>query len=126
MESMAGVVLGVGLLVISGVVHLVRSEADRDGLRRNTAVGIRTRSTLTSEAAWRAGHRAASPWLRAAATAGWTTAAAGATSAVLVTITGTRTIGPVVICLVGYVAVLTIVVLGVRRADAAARSVDER
>lgn len=51
------VVLPVLLLIAAVLVEL----AGRGVLRRNRIAGIRTRSTLRNDAAWVAGHRAASP-----------------------------------------------------------------
>jgi hypothetical protein len=50
------------LCVVSGIaVALVNRRAADGRLRRNAVAGIRIRSTLRSDAAWRAGHAAARP-----------------------------------------------------------------
>jgi len=56
----------VGLFLI-GALFIVFSFAMRgEGLSRNRAVGIRTKATLASDAAWQRGHNAASPWVLSA------------------------------------------------------------
>ncbi len=52
--------LGVGLIYV-GIISI------RGQLPRNGRLGIRTPSTLESDAAWHAAHRAAGPWIIAAA-----------------------------------------------------------
>lgn len=56
----------VGLLLV-GALFIVFSFAMRgEGIGRNRAVGIRTKATLASDAAWQRGHHAASPWVLSA------------------------------------------------------------
>ncbi|MDJ0961754.1 MAG: SdpI family protein [Acidimicrobiia bacterium] len=56
-----GVAIGMGLLLIvtGGLLAVVARRSRRGTLPRNWIVGIRTRATLASEAAWEAAHRAA-------------------------------------------------------------------
>lgn len=58
-----------GLLLIALLVGTLDTTVRRGALTRNTSLGIRTSATLASDAAWAAGHRAASPYTRAAAIA---------------------------------------------------------
>lgn len=56
----------VGLLFL-GVLFIVVSFAMRGpGLTRNRAVGIRTKATLASDAAWSSAHKAAASWVLSA------------------------------------------------------------
>ena len=56
----------VGLLLI-GTLLIVFSFAMRgENVGRNRAVGIRTKATLASDAAWQRGHNAAAPWVLSA------------------------------------------------------------
>ncbi|MDF1705848.1 MAG: SdpI family protein [Aeromicrobium sp.] len=91
--------------------------ASRAGtLERNALIGIRTRATMASDAAWAAGHHAAEPALRAAA---WACGAAGLVGTVLA-IVGTWLAGVAVGA--GYGALLVMLVLATARASRAARA----
>lgn len=68
---MAGYVsLVVGLLLMSGLGFFMDRAIRSGSLERNTAIGIRTRATLSSDEAWEAGHREARPYLQATALVG--------------------------------------------------------
>lgn len=54
----------IGLWVVAAVFALLARQIRNDALPRNHLVGIRTRATLRSDAAWQAGHRAAEPLTR--------------------------------------------------------------
>lgn len=72
MEDLSGIVsASVGLLFLSGVLHFIKSATKSGVLDRNSAIGIRTRTTTSSDAAWEAGHHAAGPWLLAGALTGY-------------------------------------------------------
>lgn len=64
-----GTAIGLGLLlIVSGsVIAIVAAKARNGTLGRNWIVGVRTRKTLESDAAWTAAHEAAAPPLRLAA-----------------------------------------------------------
>ncbi|MCC2277757.1 SdpI family protein [Streptomyces sp. ET3-23] len=53
-----GVILAVVYLVAAGVVLAVARAGGKGALGRNAFVGVRTKATLDSEAAWRTGQRA--------------------------------------------------------------------
>lgn len=65
-----GLFAGVALGLIGGVIWAVTAAAANGRLARNGSVGIRTRATRSSDAAWRAGHQAALPASRALGFAG--------------------------------------------------------
>ncbi len=63
---MSAAIVGVGALWLVAAVSVVTSLLAASGkLERNHVAGIRLPSTMASDAAWRAGHRAAIPitWL---------------------------------------------------------------
>ncbi|RKN04612.1 SdpI family protein [Streptomyces radicis] len=72
----------IGLAMLSALTHFIRNAAAEGTLERNGAIGLRTRVTRSSDAAWRAGHRAAGPWLLACAVTGYAMAAGTAAGAV--------------------------------------------
>lgn len=105
-----------GLLIVT-VVATVLAPSMRDGrLPRNTAIGIKTKHTMASDAAWLRGHAAGAPCLKAAALAGW----------ILLPVVG-------VLCLLqlaglafavtaaGYAAVIVLALLSANRANTAAK-----
>ncbi|MEU6056773.1 SdpI family protein [Streptomyces sp. NPDC047097] len=65
MDPIAGWVLGAGLMTLGALVRYVTSQAASGSIRRNSAVGIRTKATMSSDRAWAAAHAAASPMLTA-------------------------------------------------------------
>jgi uncharacterized membrane protein len=56
----------VGLLLIGALFIIFFFAMRGEGLSRNRAVGIRTKATLASDAAWQRGHNAAAPWVLSA------------------------------------------------------------
>ncbi|QHY97543.1 hypothetical protein SSPS47_20785 [Streptomyces sp. S4.7] len=63
MDSVGGFVFGVGLVMLGVLIHYVRNQVAAGKIRRNSAIGIRTKATMSSDAAWEAGHAAAAPLL---------------------------------------------------------------
>ncbi|MDO4760790.1 MAG: SdpI family protein [Corynebacterium sp.] len=55
--------LVVGLVLFAGLGAFMATAIRNNTLVRNEALGIRTKATLASDAAWRAGHEAARPYL---------------------------------------------------------------
>jgi uncharacterized membrane protein len=112
----AGALSLAGGLAIVGVLGLVLARAGAAGtLPRNAAVGIRTRRTRRSDAAWKAGHRAAAGPLRFAGVVGL--AAAVLTPVAVSTVSGSAAWWLVLGALVVVVALL---VRATRAADRAA------
>lgn len=64
----ASILIGMGsaamLLIVAFVALGIARSSERGTLARNGSVGIRSRATLASDAAWEAGHRAGGARLR--------------------------------------------------------------
>ena len=97
------------------IIYAIFAVAARFGRpRRNPVAGVRTPATLSSDEAWRAGHRAAQPWFAAgavvaavAAGIGWYCLSVGAIDAGLV---------------IAWVGLLVLVSLTIRMVIAANRA----
>ena len=107
----------IGYLVVSAVCVVLVICQRRKPIVRNSVVGIRTRYTLMSEAAWQAGQRAGSPYLIAMAVIGLSHAVA----LFGVELANATRIGHVSSVL-GWVLIIICAVLAVRAANAAART----
>ncbi|MDN5910045.1 SdpI family protein [Brevibacterium sp.] len=105
------------LLVTTVSVFLIFAQR-RKVIGRNSAIGIRTRHTLASDAAWEAGHRAGVPCLYAMAviSTGHAVALFGAE------ISNATTVGHI-LSVLGWVLILICAVLTGKAANRAARSV---
>lgn len=109
-------IIGYGVLAVTLVAFVW---AQRSGaVQRNSFVGIRTQKTLRSDAAWTAGHRAASPYLVGAATV---SVLSGAGLAIIGT-TGTAEAAGHVVASSGFFVVLAVALAG---AVAAGRAADQ-
>ncbi len=95
------------------------ASSSRDGtLERNGFVGIRTRATMRSDAAWLAGHRAAAGTVGVAA---WTCGAAAVVGAALLLLGSWAGVGVVI---AGYLAMFLLRIIATVRAGRAARAAD--
>lgn len=122
MDPVAGIVSAVGLLSLSGLLHAIARQATTGRLGRNSAVGIRTRATRASDPAWRAGHRAAGPWLLASAVTGYGTGLLAAAFSVTLVLIGGNNVAPSAIGLSGYSLVIILLLVATARANRAARA----
>src|SRR5699024_1224831 len=107
----------IGYLVVSAVCVVLVMYQRRKPIARNTAIGIRTRYTLMSEAAWQAGQRAGSPSLISMAGIGLSHAVA----LLGVDLASATRIGHVASVL-GWVLIIICAGLAVRAPNAAART----
>ena len=108
----------IGYLVVSAVCVVLVICQRRKPIVRNSVVGIRTRYTLMSEAAWQAGQRAGSPYLIAMAAIGLSHAVA----LFGVELANATRIGHVASVLGWVLIIIICAVLAVRAANAAART----
>ncbi|MEU6128020.1 SdpI family protein [Saccharopolyspora sp. NPDC047091] len=125
MSDTVALILYAATLAFTGwAMHLVQRLSARGTLRRNNFVGIRTRATQASDAAWAAGHRAAEPRMLQAARTGY---AAGVLTAAA---TAAQVLGvvplPVALAVptLGLVLLLVFALHGAVVANRAARAAD--
>lgn len=123
MDPLGGLVAGIGLLLLSGVIHAVRRAVAGGAVPPNSAIGIRTRATQTSESAWRAGHQAADPWLLAMAMCGYGAALLSLALALVLRLMSRDSPLPLIVAVLGFVVVITALVIAAAKADAAARAI---
>lgn len=123
MSLVTGFTGSIGLMLISVLCASLVREIKSGTLARDGGFGLKTRKTKASDAAWNAGHRAASPYVRV-------TSYVALASAVLVIILcialredGDRGNNVTLIALgFGYVATVGMLVISARVADKAASS----
>ena len=106
-----------GYLIVAAVSIFLIIAQRKHAIGRNSAIGIRTRHTLASDAAWDAGQRAGVPYL--CAMAGISIGHAAALFGV--ELSDARTVGHV-LSVLGWVLILVCAVFAGRAANAAARS----
>ncbi|MCF2572904.1 SdpI family protein [Brevibacterium sp. UCMA 11754] len=106
-----------GYLIVAAVSIFLIVAQRRQFIGRNSVIGIRTRHTLASGAAWEAGHRAGVPYLYAMAVI----SIGHAMALLCVELSGARTPGHV-LSLLGWVLILVCAALAVKAANQAARS----
>ncbi|HET9655438.1 MAG TPA: SdpI family protein [Kineosporiaceae bacterium] len=113
---------GFGLLVIALMLELTAQAVRRDELPSNQMLGIRTRATRRSPAAWTAGHRAALPLMRVITVQATVTAAAAVLVAFLLG-SGPNWAETAVLTLLvgGYLITVGLLIRLTRVADTAAR-----
>lgn len=120
-EQVVGLVmLAFGLAVVALLSVTVTRSAARGELARNGSVGLRTRHTRASDEAWQVGHAAALPAVRYVV---HVTLATYAASVVALVLAGAG--AAVAVGLAGMGVQVALLLVGTRRADRAARSVDE-
>ena len=114
--------ISAAILLFMGVIfHLTYRAMIKENFVRNRAIGIRTPSTLASDAAWREGHRAAAPLLLATVLVSYATAMVCAVAAIVIGDSVSDGLAGVV-PLVGFGSVIALLVYMTRVADRAARA----
>lgn len=109
------------LLMFAGVFAWMAHAGSAGTLPRNGAVGIRTRTTKSSDEAWYAAHRAAASMMRAAAVA----SAAALALAVACLVLPVPEAVPMAVAIVGFVIALALLLAGWMRAQRAAKATQQ-
>ncbi|MFC7342874.1 SdpI family protein [Saccharopolyspora griseoalba] len=123
MEASGGLFLfAAELLLLAVVLHAVTRSIASGNLGRNAAIGIRTRATRASDAAWRAGHLAASARMMVAARTGYALGGATIGLGLLGAASGSSPAWFFAVPAVGTAAVIGLLLAAARRADRAARA----
>ncbi|WP_152471742.1 SdpI family protein [Nocardiopsis gilva] len=110
-ESGALIFAAFGLAAVAGLAHYIRHATANGSLGRNSAIGLRTRITKSSDAAWMEGHREAAPWLTVCAVTGYVISVL--TTGVAVVALSMGSVGSAVVILPasGFMAVIVILVI---------------
>lgn len=125
MDPAGAVTAGLGLILLSGMVQVLRIQTSGGHLERNCALGIRTKATKASDSAWLAGHRAAGPWLQAATLTGYGAAVVSLGSSLVLLTVREQSAVPLVVALTGCVAVVVLLLVSTGKANEAARATEE-
>lgn len=105
-----------GLLIMASAAAVLAPAMADGRLPRNGVIGLRTRHTMSSDAAWHRGHVAAAPWLKAAGRIGWVVLPAAA-ALCMFQLAGWA----FAVTAVGYAAFICLILVSTRRANAASR-----
>nr|WP_272919203.1 SdpI family protein [Streptomyces sp. SID8352] len=106
------------------LIHYVRNQVANGNIGRNSAVGIRTRATMSSDSAWEAGHASAGPLLAATFLTAYAAGALTLAVALAATLSGGGNPAVIAVPLTGYGAALVFLVAAAVKANAAAREAD--
>lgn len=122
MDPAGGLIFAMGLLALGAMIHYVKNQVASGNLGRNPAVGIRTRATMSSDAAWTAGHAAAAPLLTATYLTAYAVGVISAVLGVVLMLRDVEHLAVAVVPLAGVGAVITLLSLAANRANSAARA----
>lgn len=119
------VIAAVGLVIASGVSFYVTRQAAAGHVEVNEVMGIRTKLTKSSQAAWLLGHQAALPAMGSMVR--WTAvlAVASVVAGVVAQSDGLHIAVPVVAIIAGYAVLTWYMVVGVRAAHRAIRAMPD-
>ncbi|MFI1302347.1 SdpI family protein [Streptomyces sioyaensis] len=122
MDPVAGLVFGVGLTMLGVMVHYVKNQVASGSIRRNSAIGIRTKATMSSDGAWEAGHASASPMLTVTYLTAYAVGAITLAISLALTLSDTENPAVIIVPLAGICAVLALLTAAAIKANSAARA----
>ena len=111
-----------GFLVLAGVMVSLAVVQQHGRLKRNNAIGIRTRHTLASGEAWALAHAAASPYMVAMAGV----AVAFGLALLTIQLAGLPEGVGHIVAVSGYIVIVAVALLAWRVADRAAKAITEQ
>lgn len=120
MDSAGFVVLAATLCLAGLLVIVIVRQAANGDLPRNGLIGLRTKATRRSDAAWTAGHQAAIPWVRLSVGLGSGLAILGA----IVSFTSVPVVIPAVLSGLGYLAFVGLLLWAIPVANRAAKAAE--
>ncbi|UJH71463.1 SdpI family protein [Ornithinimicrobium sp. INDO-MA30-4] len=122
MDTGGIVIAAVGLVIAGGLSFLITSQAGKGNIAVNSAIGIKTKITQSSQEAWEVAHRAALPWVKAAAIVCASAALFSVWVAARPESLDVSEGGVFAVLMIGYAGLLVLMGLGVRAAHQAVRS----
>ncbi|MCX5204975.1 SdpI family protein [Streptomyces sp. NBC_00237] len=123
MDPAAGLVFGVGLLTLGLLIQYMKKQVASGNIQRNSAIGIRTKATMASDAAWERGHAASAPMLTATFLTAYAAGAISVVLGVVMMVSDSANAAVIVVPLCGLVVVLGLLVAASVAANTAARAV---
>ncbi|SDC55633.1 SdpI family protein [Streptomyces prasinopilosus] len=123
MDPVAGFTFGAGLLTLGAVVHYMKSQVASGSIHRNSAIGIRTKATMSSDHAWQAGHASAAPMLTVTFLTAYATGALSLALGLALTLSDTENAAVVIVPSAGLVGVLGLLTAAAIKANSTARAV---
>jgi hypothetical protein len=121
MDQTGEFVFGAGLLTLGAMIHYVKSQVAHGNIQRNSAIGIRTKATMSSDRAWEAGHAAAAPMLTATYLASYSLGVITLVGSLALTLSGVEHVVTIIVPLVGIFVVLALLTAASIKANSAAR-----
>ncbi|WPW33234.1 SdpI family protein [Streptomyces atratus] len=123
MDPVAGLVFGVGLITLGVMIHYVKNQVANGSIQRNSAIGIRTKATMSSDSAWQAGHASAAPMLTVTFLTAYAVGAISLAIILALTLSGDKNPAVIIVPLAGIVVVLALLTTAALKANSAARAV---
>ncbi|GAA3982565.1 hypothetical protein GCM10022384_34360 [Streptomyces marokkonensis] len=125
MDPVAGFTFGVGLMTLGAVIHYMKSQVASGSIQRNSAIGIRTKATMSSDHAWQAGHASAAPVLTVTFLTAYGTGAISLALGLAFRLSDTANSTVIIVPSVGLVGILALLTAAAIRANSTARAVGD-
>ncbi|MFF0170464.1 SdpI family protein [Streptomyces prasinus] len=123
MDPVAGFTFGAGLMTLGVAIHYMKSQVASGSIQRNSAIGIRTKATMSSDRAWQAGHASAAPMLTVTSLTAYATGAISLALGLAFTLSDTKNAAVITVPSAGLVGVLALLTAAAIKANSTARAV---